>query len=347
MKLIDRLVERRLLDGVLRDVRAGESRVLVLHGDPGVGKSALMEYVAERTSDCRLVRAAGVESEMELPYATLQQLCAPMLDRVGHLPPPQRNALETAFGLSPGPPPDRFLIGLAVLTLFSDVAEQPLLCLIDDLQWLDRASAQALSFVARRLGAEPAGMIFATRILHPDLATLPKMEVGGLREADARALLDSVLTAPLDAQVRDRIVAETGGNPLALLELSRGLRLHEFAGGFGPSGAGQLSTAVEESFRREVAALPEQTRRLLLLAAAEPVGDPGLLWRGAAGLNIGADAAAPAIAAGLVEFGYRVRFRHPLVRSAVYRSAAIRDRRSVHQALAKVIDPDNDPDRRE
>src|SRR3954451_2328675 len=257
MELINRRAERSQLDGVLRDLRSGQSRVLVIHGDQGIGKSALMDYLASEASDCRLVRAAGVESEMELAYAALQQLCVPMLDRLGRLPPPQRAALETAFGLSPGPPPDRFLIGLAVLSLFADVADQPLLCLIDDLQWLDRGSAQTLSFVARRLGAEAAGMVFATRVPHPDLATLSEMAVGGLREPDARAFLDSTLAAPLDDQVRDRIIAETGGNPLALLELTRGSSAHEFAGGFGLPGTAQLSAAVEASFMRDVQALPE------------------------------------------------------------------------------------------
>jgi len=346
MELINRRAERSQLDGVLRDLRSGQSRVLVIHGDPGIGKSALMDYLASEASDCRLIRAAGVESEMELAYAALQQLCVPMLDRLGRLPPPQRAALETAFGLSPGPPPDRFLIGLAVLGLFADVADQPLLCLIDDLQWLDRGSAQTLSFVARRLGAEAAGMVFATRVPHPDLATLSEMAVGGLREPDARAFLDSALAVPLDDQVRDRIIAETGGNPLALLELTRGSSAHEFAGGFGLPGTAQLSAAVEASFMRDVQALPETTRRLLLLAAAEPLGDTALLWRAAARFGIGADATAPAVEAGLAFFGARVRFRHPLVRSAVYRSASVRDRHAVHQALAAATDPQIDPDRR-
>ena len=347
MELIDRHAECSLLDGVLRDVRATKSRVLVLHGDPGVGKSALMHYVARQARGCRLIRAAGVESEMELAYAALHQVCAPMLDRLDRLAPPQRNALGIAFGLRAGPAPDRFLIGLAVLSLLSDVAEQqPLVCLIDDLQWLDRASAQALAFVARRLVAESVAMIMATRVLHPHLSNLPKMQIGGLRAEDARALLDSVLTAPLDEPVRDRIVAETGGNPLALLELPRGFSVRELAGGFIEPGAAPLTAAVEESFRRGMQALPEQTRRLLLVAAAEPVGDPVLLWRAAAQLEIDTEAAAPAVAAGLAGFGTRVWFRHPLARSAVYGTASVRERQLVHRALADVTDPDSDPDRR-
>src|SRR5262245_58382462 len=234
MELVDRFAERSLLDGVLGDVRSGQSRVLVLHGDPGAGKSALMEYVAGHASGCRLVRAAGVESEMELAYAALQQLCAPMLDHLEHLPPPQRDALGTAFGLSAGPAPDRFLVGLAVLSLFSEIAEQqPLVCLIDDFQWLDGVSAQALSFVGRRLGAESVGVIFASRIPLSDLSAVATLEVKGLRASDAQALLDAVWTAPIDARVRDQIVAETDGNPLALLELPRGLGVHDLAGGFG------------------------------------------------------------------------------------------------------------------
>ncbi|MGA7812710.1 AAA family ATPase, partial [Caballeronia sp.] len=283
MELIDRFAERGLLDSVLHDVRSGQSRVLVLHGDPGVGKSALMDYVARQAGGCRVVRAAGVESEMELAYAALHQLCIPLLNRLDHLPEPQRDALSIAFGMSAGQAPDRLVIGLAVLSLFSDVAEdRPLVCLIDDLQWLDRATAQALAFVGRRLAAEEVALIVASRVPLTDMATLPQMPVKGLREADAWALLDSALTVPLDARVRDQFVVETGGNPLALLELSRGLGVHELAGGFGLPGSTQLSAAVEESFRREAQALPEKTRSLLLLAAAEPLGDPELLWRAAA-----------------------------------------------------------------
>jgi DNA-binding CsgD family transcriptional regulator len=347
MELIDRGAERRLLDGVLREVRSGHSRVLVLHGDAGVGKSALMGYLASQAAGCRLIRAAGVESERELAYAALHQLCAPLLDHLEHLPPPQRDALGTAFGLGAGPTPDRFLIGLAVLSLLSEGADaQPLVCLVDDVQWLDRASAQALAFVGRRLGAEAVALIVASRVVSTDMATLPQMPVTGLREADARALLDAVLTAPLDERVRDQFIAETGGNPLALLELPRGRGGHELAGGFALPGSAPLSAAVQDSFRRGVQALPEQTRRLLLLAAAEPLGDPVLLWRAAARLGIGAEAAAPATAAGLAEFGVRVRFRHPLARSAVYRSASVAQRQLAHGALAEVTDPQRDPDRR-
>src|SRR5580693_4092268 len=347
--LTDRLSERGVLDRLVEAVRAGESRVLVVRGDPGVGKTVLLDYLAGQASDsgCRVARAVGVQSEMELAFAGLHQLCAPMLGRAERLPVPQRGALRTAFGLAAGPPPDRFLVGLAVLSLLSEVAgERPLICLIDDEQWLDRASAQALGFTARRLGADPVGLVFAARDPGADLAGLPKLEVGGLRDEDARALLDAALTGPLDARVRDLIVAETRGNPLALLELPRGLTPAELAGGFGLPGAGPLPGRIEDSFRRQLDALPEQTRRLLQLAAADPSGDRSLVWRAAARLAILADAADPAVQAGLVEFGGPVRFRHPLARSAAYRSAALADRRQLHAALAEVTDPIADPDRR-
>ncbi|HLQ52929.1 MAG TPA: AAA family ATPase [Streptosporangiaceae bacterium] len=338
--------ERRVLDRLVDAVRAGESRALVVAGEPGVGKTALLDYLAVNATGCRMVRATGVQSEMDLAFAGLQQLCAPMLDHLDGLPVPQRDALRTAFGIGTGPPPDRFLVGLAVLSLLSEVAgEQPLICLVDDQQWLDRASAQILAFVARRLAAEPVGLVFAARIPGGELAGLPDLVVEGLREDDARALLDSVLTGPLDARVRDRIVAEARGNPLAL-ELVRGVTPAELAGGFGLPGAVPISRRVEEAFRRRVETLPAETRRLLLVAAADPVGDPVLVWRAAGRLGIGAEAATPAAEAGLLEFGAWVRFRHPLVRSAAYRSASVQDKQNVHRALAEVTDPRADPDRR-
>ena len=346
-QLRGRRSELGVLDRLLEAVRAGESRALVLVGEPGAGKSALLDYLAGRASGCRVARVAGVQSEMELAFAGLQQLCAPMLDRAEGLPVPQRDALRTAFGISAGPAPDRFLVGMAVLGLLSDVAEQqPLVCLADDQQWLDHASAQVLAFVARRLAAEAVGLVFSARVPGDELAGLPELVVEGLREGDARALLDSVLTGPLDERVRDRIVAETRGNPLALLELVRGRTPAELAGGFGLTGATPIPGRIEESFRRRVDALPAGTRHLLQLAAADPVGEPGLVWQAAVQLGISPEAAAPAAEAGLVEFGTWVRFRHPLVRSAAYRSASPKDRQDVHRALAEVTDPDTEPDRR-
>ena len=326
---------------------AGQSRAVVLRGEAGVGKTVLLEYLAERASQCRVVQAAGVEAEMELPFAGLHQLCASMLDRLGNLPDPQNEALATAFGLSSGESPDRFLVGLAALTLLSDIAEErPLLCVVDDAQWLDRASAQALAFVARRLRAEAVAVVFSERESSRELAGLPELAVGGLADDDARALLESVVTGPLDERVRDRIVAETHGNPLALMELPHGLTHAELAGGFGLSTGSPLSGQIEESFRRRLRGLPPTSRELLLIAAAEPVGDPLTVWRAAELLGVGAQAAGPASRAGLGEFGARVRFRHPLVRSAVYRSSSLDDRLRAHRGLAEATDPETDPDRR-
>jgi DNA-binding CsgD family transcriptional regulator/Spy/CpxP family protein refolding chaperone len=344
--LTGRRSECGVLDRLVDAVRAGESRALVVAGEPGVGKTALLDYVAGRAVGCRVGRATGVQSEMELAFAGLQQLCAPMLEGLERLPAPQRDALRSAFGLSAGPPPDRFLVGLAVLSLLAEVAgEQPLVCLVDDQQWLDSASAQVLGFAARRLGAESVGLVFAARVPGGDLAGLPELPVAGLPEADARALLDSVIAGPLDARVRDRIVAETRGNPLALLELGRLARRAELAGEFGLPGAARVA-AVDESFRRRVDALPAQTRRLLLVAAADPTGDPGLVWQAAGQLGIGTEAATPAAEAGLAEFGTQVRFRHPLARTAAYQSASRQDMQDAHRALAEVTDPQTDPDRR-
>jgi DNA-binding CsgD family transcriptional regulator/tetratricopeptide (TPR) repeat protein len=345
--LTDRVSERDALDRLVRAVRAGESRALVVRGDPGVGKTALLDYLARQADGCRVMRAAGVQSEMELAFAGLHQLCAPMLGHAKRLPVPQRDALRTVFGIAAGPPPDRFLVGLAVLGLLSEAAgERPMICLVDDVQWLDRASEQALGFAARRLAADPVGLVFAVRDPSADLAGLPDLVVEGLRDADARTLLASALAGPLDARVRDLIIAETHGNPLALLELPRGLTPAELAGGFGLPGAAPLTGRIEDSFRRQLGALPEQTRRLVQLAAADPSGDRSLVWRAAARLGIPVQAAEPAVRAGLVEFGAQVRFRHPLVRSAVYWSAAFPGRQQLHAALAEVTDPQADPDRR-
>lgn len=349
-----------MLEQLVRAVHAGASRALVIHGEPGVGKTALLEYAAvqaagyaataagdTRDRTCRLVRAGGVQSEMELPFAGLHQLCGPLLGHLGQLPGPQQVALRTAFGISAGPTPDRFLVGLAVLSLLSDAAErQPLVCLIDDHQWIDRASAQVLAFVARRLGTESVGLLVASRVVDDDLRGLPELAVGGLRPADAEALLDTVLTGPVDVRVRDQILAETHGNPLALLELPKGLTSAELAGGFGLPGTKPLSGSIEESFARRARGLPEPARLLLLIAASDPAGDSALTWRAAGRLGIDVDAAAAAVGTGLIELGARARFRHPLARSAVYRSASAQERRRVHGALAEVIDPEADPDRR-
>ncbi|MFC4055779.1 AAA family ATPase [Actinomadura syzygii] len=345
--LLGRGPECAEIDRMLAAVDTGESRVLVVHGIAGVGKSALIEYAENAAENMHVLRAVGVESEMELPFATLHQLCAPLLDRLERLPDPQRAALETVFGLRSGAPPERFLVGLAVLSLLSDASERrPLLCAVDDAQWVDQASLQVLGFVARRLLAESVVLIFGARERSRDLLGLPELELTGLRDADAHTLLDSVTYGRLDQHVRDRIVSETKGNPLALLELPRGLTVTQMAGGFGLLRADALPGRIEQSFLARIAALPEQTRTLLLIAAAEPVGDPALVWAAAARLGV---TPAEALADGTREWlslGARVTFRHPLVRSAVYRSAAEEDRRTVHLALAEVTDPDVDPDRR-
>ena len=345
--LIGRGSERGMLNRLLDAVRAGEGRALVVSGEPGVGKTALLDYLAGQAADCRVLRVTGVQSEMELAFAGLQQLCWLLMDHLDRLPAPQREALRTAFGISAGPAPDRFLVGLAVLGLLSEIAtEQPLICLVDDQQWLDRASAQVVGFVARRLEAEPVGLVFSARVVGAELALLPELAVEGLRDDDARALLDSALAGPLDERVRDRIVAETRGNPLALLELVRGMAPAELAGGFGLPGQAPVSGRLEEAFRRRVAALPAATRQLLLIAAADPTGDPGLVWQAAGRLGISPDAPTAAAEAALAEFGTWVRFRHPLVRSVTYRSASGWERQEAHRVLAEATDPQADPDRR-
>jgi DNA-binding CsgD family transcriptional regulator len=338
--------ECELLDRLLVGVRGRASGVVVVQGDAGVGKTALLDYLVKSASGFQVVRTTGIESEMELPFAAAQQLCVPLMDRLGDLPDPQRQALGVAFGLGAGTAPDRFMVGLAALNLLCAAAEdQPLLCVVDDVQWLDRASAQTLAFVARRLLADPVGMVFATRERNGELVGLPELIVPGLRETDARALLASVFGAPMDRQIRDRIVAETHGNPLALLEWTRGLTPAELAGGLIQSNL-PLPGRIEESFARQLAQLPPTTQQFLLVVAAEPVGDPVLVWRAAGRLGIGTDAATPAIGAGLIELGNRVIFRHPLVRSAAYRSATATERQDVHRALADTTDPEVDPDRR-
>ncbi|WP_433167136.1 helix-turn-helix transcriptional regulator [Kribbella sp. CA-247076] len=348
--LLGRGDECAVLDGLIEEVRGGRSAVLVVSGEAGVGKSALLHYAVESAVGFEVVRAAGVESEMELAFSAVHQLCAPMLDRLELLPEPQRDAIAIAFALTDGPPPDLFLVGLAVLSLLSAAAEDgPLLCVIDDAQWLDRASAQTLTFVARRVLADSIGMLFAAREPDVTFRNLPELAVGGLPEKAAGELLAQVVRGPLDRRIQDRIVAETRGNPLALLELPRDLSPTQLAGGFGLPEAlpdALLAGRIEDSFLRRVAELPASSQVLLLVAAAEPTGDPVLVWRAAALLGLGMDAAHEAEAAGLIDLGGRVRFRHPLVRSAVYRAASADDRRRVHSGLADATDAELDPDRR-
>jgi DNA-binding CsgD family transcriptional regulator len=345
--LQDRRAESVVLNGLLDTVRDGRSSSLVLRGPPGIGKTALLQYAIASASDLRVLRAIGAESEMELAFAALHHMCAPLLGRLDRLPEPQRNALQTTFGLCAGPVPDRFLVGLAVLSLLSEVGEErPILCVVDDAQWLDRASAQAMAFVARRLLAESVLMLFAAREPGDVFAGLPELVLEGLGEADSRALLASVIAGRVDEQIADQLLAETRGNPLALLELPRRRTAAQLAGGFGLPAALSLEGRLEESFLERQEALPGDAQRLLLVAAAEPTGDPALLWRAAAQLAITSQAIELAESAELIQIGDRVRFRHPLARSAVYRAATPAQRRRAHRALAEATDARVDPDRR-
>jgi DNA-binding CsgD family transcriptional regulator len=349
-ELQGRARERETLDRLLDGVRAHRSQSLVLYGEAGIGKTTLLDYVESRASGCTVARATGIESEMELPFAGLHQLCAPMLDRLEHLPGPQHEALDIAFGVSSGSAPDRFRVSVAALGLLSSFAEkQPLVCLVDDAQWLDRASAQVLGFVARRLFADPVALVFVGREPGemPELAGLPTLDVRGLSAPDARALFDLAIPSRVDERVKDRIVTESRGNPLALQEISRAGALARLAGGYGATDAGPVATRIEKSFQQQALALPGETRRLLCTAAAEPLGDLALLWRAAEHLGISPDAAAPAETAGLIELrGGRVYFRHPLIRAALHTVGTAAERREIHAALAAATDPAVDPDRR-
>src|SRR3954469_13710344 len=348
--LLGRTSEREQLDRLLANVRGGQSAVLVIRGEAGIGKTALLRHAARQAaSGFRVSQVAGVEAEMELPFAGVHQLCAPMLARLDDLPEPQREALSVAFGLSSGDTPDRFMVALATLSLLSAVAEErPLVCVVDDAQWLDGASDQVLGFVARRLLAESVAIVFGVRESgdRRKFEGLPELALGGLDEEDARALLTRATPGRLDDRVRDRIVAETRGNPLALLELPRSISAAELAGGFELLTQGDLPDHIEDHYFRRVRALPEATQQLMLLAAADPVGDATLLWRAAELLRIGPAAADLAEADGLLAVGERVTFRHPLVRSAVYRAAPAQERRAVHLALAEATDRELDPDAR-
>jgi DNA-binding CsgD family transcriptional regulator len=336
-----------MLNRLFAGVRSGRGAVLVLHGEAGVGKTALLDHAVATVGEFQIARTSGIQAEMELPFAAVEQLCSPFIDLSDRLPKPQRDALGVAIGRVTGSAPDPFLVGLAVLGLWSEAAEdRPLVAVVDDAHWLDDASTRVLAFVARRLLAEKIALICATRQIDGTFAGLPSLQVGPLRHRDARALLDAALPARLDESVLERIVVETRGNPLALLELPRGLTPTELAGGFGVPAAAPLTASIEQSFTRRLAELPDETRLLLLLAAAEPVGDPLLLGRAAKRLGISAQLAAASDVDGLLQLGEQVTFRHPLVRSAVYGSAPVERRRAVHLALARATDPATDPDRR-
>jgi DNA-binding CsgD family transcriptional regulator len=337
------------LGRLLTGLRSGRSGALVVRGEAGIGKTALLEQRVEQAAGCTVTRATGVQADMELPFAGLQQLFGSMLGSLERLPGPQRAAVEVAFGLRSGPAPDRFEVGLAMLGLLAEVAErEPLVCVVDDAQWLDQASARTLAFVARRLMAESVAMVFAVRDPTDEqtFVGLPQLFVGGLNQEDARGVLRLAIAGRVDERVMDRIVAETRGNPLALLELPRGQSAAELAGGFGVSSTQPLAARLERSFLERVRSMPDLTQRFLLLAAAEPVGDPALLMRAAELVGLGVEAAAPAEAVGLIELTEQVRFHHPLVRSAIYRAAPLVDRQTVHRALANATDAQAAPDRR-
>ena len=347
--LAGREAECATVDQLLAKTREGQSANLVLRGEAGIGKSALLEYAAERADGCRVLHAVGAEWEMELPFAGLHQLCVQLLDHRERLPAPQCEALETAFGLSAGTQPDRFLVGLAVLSLLSEAAgERPLVCLVDDVQWMDRSSAQVLAFVARRLAAESVLILFAERDpgVVEELAGLPELRLGGLPKADSRELLASVVSEPLDESVRERILAETHGNPLALLELPREFAPGGLSGGYGLPGQGPVPVRMEASFGRRVQDLPPETQRLLLVAAADPTGEPALLIRASEQIGVELHELSPAEEDALVELGQQVAFRHPLLRSAIYRAASPEERQAAHRALAAATDREHDPDRR-
>nr|WP_221381542.1 LuxR family transcriptional regulator [Actinoplanes polyasparticus] len=352
--LVGRRAEREALERVLVRARAGRSAALVVHGEAGIGKTALLEHAREAAGSAgfRVESCAGVGAEAQFAFAGLHQLCSPLLGRLHELPDPQQAALGVAFGLRTGPAPDRFLVGLATLTLVAEVAEEePLLCLVDDAQWLDEASAQVLAFVARRVSAERVALLFGVRDLDPGagaagpFAGLPELRLGGLGDADALTLLTAAVRGPLDDEVRDQIIAEARGNPLALLELPNNAQSAVLAGGFDLPEVPKVPHRVEDGFRRRSAGLPAETQLLLLVAAADPTGETALLWRAATHLGIAPEAAAPAEQAGLFVIDKRVRFRHPLVRSAVYQAATSPDKRRAHGALAAATDP-HDPDRR-
>jgi DNA-binding CsgD family transcriptional regulator/tetratricopeptide (TPR) repeat protein len=348
-RLRGRSRERERLSRLLTGIRSGRSGVLVVRGEAGIGKTALLEQLIEQAAGCMVARATGVQADMELPFAGLQQLFGSMLGPLERLPGPQREGVEVAFGLRSGPAPDRFEVGLAMLGLLAEVAEQkPLVCVVDDAQWLDQTSARTLAFVARRLMAESVALVFAVRDPADEqtFAGLPELIVGGLNDEDARGVLGFAIAGRVDERVVDRIVAETRGNPLALLELPRGLSAAELTGGFGVTPTQALSARLEQSFLGRVRSMPDQTQRFLLLAAAEPTGDPALLIRAAELLGLGVEAATAAEAVGLIELAAQVRFYHPLVRSAIYRAAPLADRQAVHRALAEATDAPADPDRR-
>jgi DNA-binding CsgD family transcriptional regulator len=339
--------ECQVLDALLAATRGGDAGAICLHGEPGIGKTELLNYAVGSASDFRLLRTAGSEAEMELAYASLQEFFRPGLSPLGQLPGPQRRALEIVLGRQAGVAPDPMLVGLALLNVVSALsAERPVLCVVDDAQWLDSSSAQVIGFAARHASKDAVAFLFATRSLTDEIRGLPQLALGGLGDRDARALLATVLPDRLDDRVIDRVIAETHGNPLAILELPKGLSPAQLAGGFGLPVSVTLADQIEQSYRRRLARLPEESRRLLLVVAADPTGNSEIIWRAADELGIAEEAAEAIERDGLIEFAERVVFHHPLVRSAVYNTASPKDRREVHRALGHATDRNSDPDRR-
>ena len=349
--LLDRAAETAAVEGVLAAVRDGLSGVLVLRGEAGIGKTALLEWAAGQAGGMQVARVAGVQAEMGMGFAGLHQLLIPFLGGLGQLPGPQRRALGSAFGLVAGPAPDRFLVGLAALTLLTDAAAagRPVLCLVDDAQWLDQVSVEVLGFVARRLYADRVGVLFTVREgagQAAALAGLPELTVGGLPEQAAGELLAASAGARVDGRVSAQVVAGVAGNPLALVELAGELTAGELSGAVPLGWPLRFGGRLEELYLARVRALPRDTQTLLLVAAADPTGDPVLVAGAAGQLGAGPEAGEAAGTGRLVSWGPRVRFRHPLIRSAAYYAAPAGARRRAHAALAQVTDPGADPDRR-
>ena len=345
--LLGRANECQALEALLAMTRKGEGGAIVVHGEPGIGKTALLDHAVNSAHEFTVLRTVGNEAEMELPFASLQDFFSPAVSAIPQLPQPQRRAIEVVFGRRDGEAPDRLLVGLGLLNLLSELSTQrPVVCVVDDTQWLDASSAQAISFAARHISKDAVAFVFGARRLTEEVRGLPELMIAGLADLDARELLATVLPDRLDDRVVDRLVAETHGNPLALLEMPRGLTPSQLAGGFGLPVSVSLAGQIEESYRRRLARLSLDSRRLLLVVAADPTGDPGLIWRAADSLHIAEDAAEAIEDHELVEFREHVVFRHPLVRSAVYNTAAPKEKREAHAALAGATDRAVDPDRR-
>ena len=323
--------------------RQGRSAALVLQGEPGTGKTALLDYAVESGKDFEIVRLLGIESEAELGFAALHQLLLPFLAGLTSLPAPQRDALSGALGLRRADSPDRFLLALAALTMLAGaVTERPLLCIVDDAQWLDRESAAILGFIARRLSADAIALLFAVRGPSErtmDLEGISRVQIGGLPPEEAGQLLASVVAGRVDRGVCERIIAQTGGNPLVLIELGGELSREQLAGEIPLPELLPVGGNLQARYLRQIGSMPAETQVLLLAAAADPTGDPALLWRAGEFLGFGVRAAAPAEAEGLLRLSPLVKFRHPLIRSAVYHGAAFSERVRVHEALARATDP--------